>query len=552
MDAALRPGLRLVLVALTGLSFLSSAAQARQIASRDGLSASVSDEREWCQDTVALAVRAPGREPFTGDRVSLQRLVAQVRFSLEEECPAAHTLRIMGYAGTEKVFEGIAARASGWAVAEVQTQAPPPVTVAGVPAPPAQRPGTVAEAMVVMAQTPEAPPAMPPSAPQMSEAARSAIRQCDALAAHPDDPEAFAKGVPESTLNAARAIAACSEAVRHDKTSPRLLFQLARAYLKAGRVEDALDQLIAAAEQEHGGALAYLADVVLDGAPGIEADPAMARGLYERAVASGFEPARKVLAGFEDMTDAYAKAEAEEVEAASAAPRAGGLKPYLYPAIMDNIQARKFDAIPWSERWVKWYLVNVADNIRAICEAHFTSNDIAALREALDVDHYGIADAVSGISMQEGLAAVFGKSSNPYLNGATRNLAAFEEADEAPQPTGANDSFEAGMADTEALFQRHMCKSPGLERLSKNLVAYVRNEEAPLPAKDAIFKACVADPLPSSKINDPRDVCGCFAMSLRIASVSQVHRKNLTKSFKVTALEIMSLERNVRRFRGCH
>lgn len=58
---------------------------------------------------------------------------------------------------------------------------------------------------------------------------------CDRLAAHPDDPEKVSPGVAQSAMDIPAAIAACDAAVKADPGSPRLNYQLARAYGYAGR-----------------------------------------------------------------------------------------------------------------------------------------------------------------------------------------------------------------------------------------------------------------------------------------------------------------------------
>ena len=139
-----------------------------------------------------------------------------------------------------------------------------------------------------------------------------AVNQCDALAAHPQDPEATVAGVVDEKVNAPAAISSCELAIKQNGVPPRLRFQLARAYLGAGRLEDAVEQLLAAAEEGHGASLAYLADIYLDGVPGIEADPDLAYSLLEKAVEAGFAPAKAVMAEFKDVTKEVAEADAEE------------------------------------------------------------------------------------------------------------------------------------------------------------------------------------------------------------------------------------------------
>ena len=137
------------------------------------------------------------------------------------------------------------------------------------------------------------------------------VQACDVLASHPDDPEAYAAGVSNLRLEHDKVIKACEAAIKLDKKSPRLNFQLARGYLSANRLEEAIEQLLSAAKQGHGGALGFLGDIYLDGGPGIEPNPSIAKGLYARSAESGFEPAKKLLAEFEDYTEKVAAAERE-------------------------------------------------------------------------------------------------------------------------------------------------------------------------------------------------------------------------------------------------
>lgn len=367
------------------------------------------------------------------------------------------------------------------------------------------------------------------------------VQECDALAAHPDDPEAFTTGISDEKLNAPTTIRACEAAVKAEPQTPRLHFQLARGYLKANNIESAIEQLIAAGEQGHGASLAYLADLHVEGAPGIDADPALARSLYERSVASGFQPAKKILAEFEDKTAEYAKAETEEHEPAKSAgaTNSANLKPYVIPGIVDNIYNRKFDNIEYREAWVKEYLFNIADNIRAICESNFTQREVDRLKAEADADHFNLGQARLGATLMGGMALLAQAMKNPneFMSQAASSGSASE------------DPFDVAMKDTEALFQRHMCKTPGLAQFAKNLKAYVQNDEAPLPATNAIMNACLKDPPPSKY--KASEFCLCFAGGLSNASVSQANRKGLTKNFKETAINIMNIDRNRGQFQAC-
>jgi hypothetical protein len=364
------------------------------------------------------------------------------------------------------------------------------------------------------------------------------VRFCDEGGAHPDDPEAVAAGIADDKINGAMLVAACEGAVKADGKTPRLRFQLARAYLNLERVEDAVESLIQAAQEAHGGALAYLADLHMGGAPGIDADPVLARTLYEKAVASGFEPARKPLSEFEDLTEAMA--EVEKDEAASAA-MTGPLKPFAMPGIVYGIDSRKFDEIISNETWVKDYLYNIADNIRNVCESHFTERDVDILKAEVEADHFRVGNE-SGRAAVTATAAMFAellKNPGAYL---TQQLRA------ASSPTN-EDPFDVAMRDTDALFQRYMCKTPELTQFSKNLKDYVTNVEAPLPRSGQIFDACLSNPPPSKY--GAREFCACFTGGLANVRVSQKHRKGLVTAFRETSIEIMDIDRNQSQFRVC-
>jgi uncharacterized protein len=386
----------------------------------------------------------------------------------------------------------------------------------------------------------QAPAASVPPQGSKPIGTQQAIQACDRLAAHPDDPEAFTQGVTDAQLDAAASANACQRAVLEDPLVPRLRFQLARAYLKSGKFEPAIDELIAASEMGHGAALATLADLHLTGVQGIEVDPALAHSLYEKAVASGFTPAARVLSDFADMTDAFAKAEASDANTSSVLPSPVALKPYAMPNIVENIQSKKLDAIVFDELWVKDYLVNIADNIRAVCEGHFTQQDVERLKAQSGADHFGLGQATVGASLLGAMAA---------LSQAMKDPGAFAAAHASAGDVLNEDAFDVAMKDTEALFQRHSCHTPGLEQFSKNLRAFVGNEQAPLPPEGALMNACMRDP-PQSKYG-PRDFCLCFGGGLGKARVSQANRNLLAKDFKSAAVAIMTIDRNVPQFQSC-
>jgi uncharacterized protein len=387
------------------------------------------------------------------------------------------------------------------------------------------------------------PPTRQAIRPQMAPAKiEEPVRQCDQVAAHPDDPEAHAAGVTDEQLNAANTIRICQAAIVEDSQSPRLQFQLARGYLKASNTESAIERLIAAAEQGHGGALAYLGDLHIAGAPGIDPDPMLAKSLLEKAVASGFAPASKLLAEFQDMTEEFAKAEAEEKAAAAQVMESLTTKSfaaYKNPGIIENIFHRRFDKITYNERWTKVYLANIADNIQAVCGTHFTSADVNSLKAEATRDHYNIGAAAVGANLLGVLTQLAQMQRDP---GGSMAQAARSSNDE-------ESIFPEAMADSSALFKQMPCGSMALSQFTRNLSAFVSNEEAPIAPRDAIMNACLKNPAPSKY--KALDFCMCFGGGLDKTIVSQAHRRRLTTDFRASAIEIMGMERNKSQYRAC-
>ena len=180
-------------------------------------------------------------------------------------------------------------------------------------------------------------------------------------------------------------------------------------------------------------------------------------------------------------------------------------------------------------------MVNIADNIRAVCSAHFSQSDIDRLKGEAAVDHYRVSsNQTLGGGMMGTLAILLAMRDNPGAY--------------APQASSrSEDGFDEGMKDTSALFQLHMCNTPGLTAFSRNLAAYVTNQDAPLPQPDAITRACLSDPPPSRY--DAQQFCMCFGSLLQSTAVSQKQRKNLLSDFRKTSIEVM--DRNPGPYRAC-
>jgi len=80
----------------------------------------------------------------------------------------------------------------------------------------------------------------------------------DAYAASPLDPHRKAPGVPEDKLNPSTAIPACVSAVRTFPSSPRLNYQLGRAYWKSNNFGEAIVWVRQAVQYQYAPAQAIL------------------------------------------------------------------------------------------------------------------------------------------------------------------------------------------------------------------------------------------------------------------------------------------------------
>lgn len=152
-----------------------------------------------------------------------------------------------------------------------------PVNLVNVPEPPP-----------LLLDEPDSLPLPPPRA--------LAVGECDALAARPDDPTRpqGVMGVSDDDLKAGQAAEICEEALAVEPDNPRLLYQLARAYLLFGKAAEGVEAMIEAAEQEHAVAIASLGDFVLYGLLDDDPDPETAKALYLRAAEAGFKPAAEL------------------------------------------------------------------------------------------------------------------------------------------------------------------------------------------------------------------------------------------------------------------
>lgn len=505
-----------------GLFFILPLAKAapRNIAAMDGLRATVSDAPDWCQGTVDVTVISPMPDAFSGDRITLQRLLGQIRLSLEDECPQANAIRLSGVVeGRGPVFNAMASSANGWTLAVPSSVSPPSSAAPKV------------------------------ASSSSSPRAGNAIQACDQLAAHPDDPQAVAKGVLDSRLNAQQVIAACEEAVRLDKNSPRLEFQLARGYLKADRLQDAIEQLVSAAKKGHGGALAYLGDVHLDGGPGIEPNPKLAHSLYKRALAAGYQPAKTILAQFEDHTAKSAAADQEEKASSRKSASTPNKTPvpkmtYIYPEIIENVLRGRLDDVPENELRAKMYLIAVAESIGYACKRHFSEPDIKHLRSVALIKNTdmsaggGVANIYNSLGH---LAEVVGK----LRSGGVGAIAEEASRNERDLSNTMNEIMEKGTKDGMILMTKHPCGSPGLSEFSTNLTGYVEDRGAPRQNANQLLQSCQRTNN-RARTREGSEQCLCISRKLISGSISmtRAERKGLATDFMGSAQKIIDKNRS--------
>jgi TPR repeat protein len=120
------------------------------------------------------------------------------------------------------------------------------------------------------------------------------VEECDLLAAHPNDPQRMAEGTPDDRIVPRLAIRMCEEAAKAAPAEPRFAFQLGRAFLAAGRVEQAITQFRLAANAGHGAAWAYLGDAYQLG-QGVTQSSAEAFAAYQKALGAGFSRAQTLI-----------------------------------------------------------------------------------------------------------------------------------------------------------------------------------------------------------------------------------------------------------------
>lgn len=121
------------------------------------------------------------------------------------------------------------------------------------------------------------------------------IAKCDSLAGHPSDRDKVGAGVANREFNPQAAAESCLEGLAASPGNRRVAFQVGRVLVAGGRLAEARDPLIKAADLGSAAAKTYLARLVAEGKAGFDQDVGIAYSLLEEALDGGFSPARKDL-----------------------------------------------------------------------------------------------------------------------------------------------------------------------------------------------------------------------------------------------------------------
>jgi TPR repeat protein len=122
--------------------------------------------------------------------------------------------------------------------------------------------------------------------PDMTETALVQPTECDIEAGHPSDPDRVTPGIDYALLRPAVAIPACRAALENEPDNPRFKTLLARALLKAGQYDEALELNLQAAEVGYIGAFHNIGNHYKQGS-GVERDIDLALDWFLKAAELG-------------------------------------------------------------------------------------------------------------------------------------------------------------------------------------------------------------------------------------------------------------------------
>ncbi len=101
-----RLGACVLLAAVLTLSMPPSVAAKKLLS--DGALEAHTTSQDWCREKVYVEVQSPDRSPFTGDKAAMRRMVAKLRDLMEERCPQAKSLILLGVVSDQVVYGDVA------------------------------------------------------------------------------------------------------------------------------------------------------------------------------------------------------------------------------------------------------------------------------------------------------------------------------------------------------------------------------------------------------------------------------------------------------------
>jgi predicted aspartyl protease len=174
---------------------------------------------------------------------------------------------------------------------------------------------------------------------------QAGVTECDGYAASDIDPNAKSPGIALDKINPAQAVPACMAALRQSPDNPRFLFQLGRAYERAGNLSLALDYYRKAGEQNYAAAENSLGTMYRDGR-GVAKDNQQAADWYRKAGEQGLALAQSNLTALSATSASTASAAAAtSAQSPATAPpvplqRVGNN--FMVPALINNVITLNF------------------------------------------------------------------------------------------------------------------------------------------------------------------------------------------------------------------
>jgi hypothetical protein len=122
---------------------------------------------------------------------------------------------------------------------------------------------------------------------QPAAVAEEEITRCDKLASHGEDPARVAPGQSTGSIDLPVAIEICREDVQANPDNARIRYQFARVLFYSGRFEEAMTEMLIAADGAHAQAQFVYGIFVVKGRPGAPTDPCIAERYWQASAEGG-------------------------------------------------------------------------------------------------------------------------------------------------------------------------------------------------------------------------------------------------------------------------